>query len=225
MGRLACEESYGINKEIYLSIYLGLRGGYLHEYYISLHGNQIDSKLMRDANKAEHLLDHEEESYFFQRYATKFWYFCAKSLHEVNQKCTIPLFSWQMQEEINGLSRIGRNYNQLMGIGLDSRTYDRLKQAMITEYTKRVNQLVKSRKCIIGFDNYTHIYRAVDLNLNRSTDYHQANYTVVGVTELPDNVTISMEPRRLSPKHTLASLPSEVTDLKPFQETVFLFIL
>lgn len=100
---------------------------------------------MRDASKHKHLFDLEEEDYFFHKYATRFWYFCAKLLHEVNQKCTIPLFSWQMQEEINGLSRIGRNYNQLMGIGLDSRTYDRIKQGMISEYTKRVNKLVESR--------------------------------------------------------------------------------
>ncbi len=91
---------------------------------------------------------------------------------------------------------------------------------MISEYTKRVNKLVESRQCIIGFDNYTHIYRAVDLNLNRSTDYHQSNYTVVGVTEFPNNLTISMDPKRLSSKYTLASLPSEVTDLKPLQTVV-----
>ncbi len=142
------------------------------------------------------------------------------SLHEVNQKCTVPLFSYQIQEEYNGLSRMGRNYNHMLGFGLDSRTYDRMKNIMIGEYIKNLNKVIESRFCIIGFDNYAHIYRGVNLRLNREAQYITSNYTVVGITKLPSNRDISFEPIRLTQKISLASLPSDIKDLQTFENIV-----
>ena len=141
-------------------------------------------------------------------------------LHEVNQKCTAPIFSWQMQQEFTGLSRLGRNYTHMMGLGLDSRSYDRIKKEMIGHYDKEVGRIVQSRECIIGFDNYTHIYRAIDLRAERETQYHQSNFTVAGITKLPHSPFVKMEPKHLTTNYVLASLPANLEDLKPFQEIV-----
>ncbi len=175
---------------------------------------------MREATENNFQFDSEEIMYFYRKYITKCWFYCAKSLHEVNQKCTAPLFSWQMQQEFTGLSRIGRNYTHMMGIGLDSRSYDRIKKEMIGYYSKEVDSIVRSRQCIIGFDNYTHIYRAIDLRAERQTQYNQSNFTVAGVCKLPDHPLVSMEPKALTKNYVLASLPENLEDLKPFQDTV-----
>lgn len=175
---------------------------------------------MIENTESHERFDEEEKKYLWKTYAAKFWLSIAVSLHEVNQKCTVPLFSYQIQEEYNGLSRMGRNYNHMLGFGLDSRTYDRIKKDMIQEYLKNVNDILASRFCIIGFDNYAHIYRGVNLRQNREAQYITSNYTVVGVTKLPENRDVSFEPVRLTPAISLASLPSEIQDLKPFENRV-----
>ncbi len=123
-----------------------------------------------------------------------------------------------MQEEYDGLSRMGRNYNHMVGLGLDTRSYDRLKKTMIENYLKEVRSIIDSRYCIIGFDNYSHVYRGVNLRLQRDTQYVSSNFTVVGVTKLPLGRDISFDPVLLSTNVSLASLPSDIKDLQPYQD-------
>lgn len=190
------------------------------EYYICVHGSTTDSKHMIENTQQDHKLESDEIQVLWKKYAAKFWFAMVLALHEVNRKCTIPLLSYQMQEEYNGLSRMGRNYNHMVGLGLDSRTYDRLKKEMIAHYLKEVQSIIDSRYCIIGFDNYSHVYRGVNLRLQRETQYVPSNYTVVGVTKLPQDRDINFNPVYLAKNISLASLPSDVQDLKPFESIV-----
>lgn len=190
------------------------------EYFIALHGTSPDSSHIIEAIKSGYSYNLEEKKYFWRQYAAKFWLSIALGLHEVNRKCTIPMLSYQMQEEFNGLSRMGRNYNYLFGVGLDSRSYDRLKKVMISNYLDRLEKIIESRYCIIGFDNYAHVYRGVNLRQDRDTQYMPANFTVVGVTRLPQDRGLTVEPVRLADKISLASLPSDVKDLKPYEKIV-----
>lgn len=201
-------------------IFLGIPGGYLMEYYVAVHGSRYDSRHMIENTQDNQRFDTEEIQLLWKTYAARFWLSMVLSLHEVNQKCTIPIFSYQMQEEYNGLSRMGRNYNHLVGLGLDARTYDRLKKEMIANYLKEVQAIIDSRYCIIGFDNYSHVYRGVNLRLERDTQYISSNYTVVGITRLPLGRDFSVEPVQLAKNVSLASLPSDIKDLKPFENTV-----
>jgi hypothetical protein len=154
-----------------------------------------------------------------KRYTLPLWLHIAVALHNVNQQLVLPLTLWMMLQEYRGLSRLGRVFCNYVGLAPSLRCYDTVKSDLLNLATQRIARLTSSGRCIVSIDNYTHRYGSSALTKERKTQYHLPMYTVGGVVEWPEHVTVDIS-RRYNNGQWLASVPESVEDLKPFVDLV-----
>lgn len=209
---------------------LGIYGGLLMENYMLSNSRETDFQKLSNALKTNTKLHEDVNQSLLARYAQGFWVDCLIKVHNVNQKCSLPLVYWMMLMEFRGLSRMGREICHRGRIGLPLRTYDENKQELISRYDNNLLNMLLRGDGIVAFDNFAKYFRASSLSTKRDTQYHLKNVTVVGVVSLQNTEKIIKEfvplhdPRlsvlQLQKDIPLASLPKELIDLQIYQTQV-----
>ena len=190
------------------------------ECYLVNHTNGPLNDLLRKTLKNRSALPAHTMDKLNKKYNLPFWFDLVKTLHDVNQKCTLPLVYWGLLIEYRGLSRIGRELQHSVGLGLDQRTYGRTKARLLQDYTRGVQTIVNNRECVITFDNYNHIWRKLDLRQNRTGAYATANFTVCGVSQLPPGHNVPLLLEEYWDDTQLTLLVSSQIHLQSFSGTV-----
>ena len=190
------------------------------ECYLVRHSNGELGDNLRAVLKSSTELQGEERLKLLKKYSLSFWYDLVKTLHDVNQKCTFPLVFWGLLIEYRGLSRLGRELQHFVGLGLHSRTYDRHKGRLLKKYELGVQDIVNSRQCVIAFDNYNHFYKKSDLSVHRTTQLAFANVTVCGVSRLPEGHGVPLVFEELFDDIDTTHFLASHTFLKSYEEAV-----
>ena len=188
------------------------------ECYLVRHSNGSLGDQVRQALSSKTPLEADKVQKLLKKYSLAFWFDLIKNLHDVNQKCTFPLVFWGLLIEYRGLSRIGRELQHFVGIGLDTRTYDRHKARLLKKYLLDVQKIVDSRECVITFDNYNHYYKRSDLSLQRDTQLAFANVTVCGVSRLPEGHAVPLRFEEIFDDIDTTHLPASHTFLRGYEE-------
>jgi hypothetical protein len=202
---------------------LGLGGGVLMEVYILQSGKKKDATALIECYDKNSILTEQALSRMNKRYTLPFWLHLAVTLHNLNQSVVLPLTFWMMLQEYRGLSRLGRQLCNYVGLAPSLINYDTIKNQLIKEGTEKIAEVTSSGRALVAFDNYTHQYGSSTLSIDRKTQYHLKTYTVAAVIEWPDEVSIDIGFRVLSDKRQwLTSIPEDVTALEPFVDEVHL---
>jgi hypothetical protein len=123
--------------------------------------------------------------------------------------------------EYRGLSRLGRQLCNYVGLAPSLVNYDTIKNQFIIDGTEKIAEITTSARAIVAFDNYTHQYGSSTLSIDRKTQYHLKTYTVAAVIEWPAEVSIDIGFKVLSnTRQWLTSIPEDVTALEPFVDEV-----
>ena len=210
------------NKFVYLSV--GLVGGMYMELYVLQHGKETDSTELKKLFENKTTLTDAFLARVQKRYSLPLWLHLAVTLHNLNQLVVLPLTMWMMLQEYRGLSRLGRQFCNYVGLSPSLRNYDDLKSRMIQGATAEVARTTSSGRCIVSVDNYTHQYGSSALTTRRRTQYHLPTYTVGAVIEWPSTVEVNIDLRQLANGTWLSSIPEDVQALQTFVDEVWFSI-
>ena len=190
------------------------------ECFLVRHSNGTMQETIHSCLKKKEILSDDQKAKFMKKYTLPFWFDLVKNMHDVNQKCTLPLVFWGLLIEYRGLSLVGRELQHFVGLGLHRRTYDRLKSSLMGNYVDKVQDIVNSRACVIAFDNYNHFYKRSDLRSDRDRQYVLANVTACGIAALPDDCGVPL--RLVEPFEDIdfSHLPPTLVALRGFEDRV-----
>jgi hypothetical protein len=203
---------------------LGLGGGMLMEIYILQSGKKQDANALLHYYAGKATISAEDIAQMNRKYSLPLWLHIAVTLHNLNQSVVLPLTFWMMLQEYRGLSRMGRQLCNYVGLAPSLPNYDEIKNKLIKVGTNLIDDITTSGRCLVAFDNYTHQYGSSTLRTDRKTQYHLKTYTVAAVIEWPAEVSIDLSFKALSDRRQwVTSIPEDVTALEPFVDEVVLF--
>ena len=153
-------------------------GGVLFEYFLLLHTNDHDVKILETTFLNNQQFPEETKNAWVDQFSLIFWYDSIQIMHQVNQKCTQPLLLWHMLLDFRGLSITGQRIGAAVKASLPESTYERKKEAMIIEYDEKLRQMLRSNSAVLTTDNFSKSWGSPTLALNRTTQYINTNFTV-----------------------------------------------
>lgn len=197
-----------------------LSGGVLFEHFILSRGSSKDSgRLMARLHEAA-ICSQDENQYFQDSYALKFWHHTVVWMHEVNQKCTVPLGFSDTLLEYRGVSRTGRHLQSALGLSLPLRTYDRFRKSEVKEFTHVVNSIGERNGGVFVCDNFNRNYRLHGLRVDSERPYQSLNLMVNAIQSFPDYLENPYPFKILEGGNILPSFPQQMKVLKPIWQEV-----